>query len=72
MSGEIVNLRQARKRKARAEAEAKAADNRVRFGRTKVEKALGDARRDLEARRIEGHRLAGSPAEGEPEDDQRR
>jgi hypothetical protein len=30
---EIVNLRQARKNKARAEQEAKAAQNRVAFGR---------------------------------------
>ena len=37
---EIVNLRQARKQKARAEKEARAAENRVSFGRTKAEKKL--------------------------------
>lgn len=36
--GEIVNLRMARKRKARAEAETEAAANRAKFGRTKAEK----------------------------------
>ena len=37
---EIVNLRRARKGKARAEKDARAADNRVRFGRTKAERAV--------------------------------
>ena len=32
--GEIVNLRRARKAKARGEAEAKAAENRIVFGRS--------------------------------------
>jgi hypothetical protein len=36
---EIVNLRAARKARARAAADAKAAVNRVAFGRTKGEKA---------------------------------
>ncbi len=35
---EIVNLRRARKRKARAEKETRAAGKRTRFGRTKAEK----------------------------------
>jgi hypothetical protein len=34
---EIVNLRQARKAKARAEREAEAADIRARFGLTKAD-----------------------------------
>ncbi len=54
---DIVNLRQARKRKARADKEAQAQANRVAFGRTKEERRLGEARKDLEARRLEGHRL---------------
>ena len=37
---EIVNLRQARKQKARAEKEARATENRASFGRTKAEKKL--------------------------------
>jgi hypothetical protein len=36
---EIVNLRMARKAKARGEAEAAASRNRVKFGRSKAEKA---------------------------------
>lgn len=54
---DIVNLRQARKRKERAAKEAQAEANRVAFGRTKEERHLGKARKDLEARRLEGHRL---------------
>ena len=53
---EIVNLRQARKRKARAEKEAQAAENRVAFGRPKAERSLGKAQRDIDLRRLEGHR----------------
>jgi hypothetical protein len=35
---DIINLNKHRKHKARADAERRAADNRVRFGRTKAEK----------------------------------
>jgi hypothetical protein len=35
---EIVNLRQARKHKARADKDQQAAENRAKFGRTKGEK----------------------------------
>lgn len=42
---EIINLRRARKAKARSAAEAEAAANRTRFGRTKAEKAQGEAER---------------------------
>jgi len=53
---EIVNLRQARKRKARSDKEARAAENRVAFGRTKAEKRLAKAEQDLADRRVEAHR----------------
>ena len=53
---EIVNLRQARKRKARAGKEAKAAENRVAFGRPKAERSLSEVRREIDQRRLEGHR----------------
>jgi hypothetical protein len=53
---EIVNLRQARKRKARTDKEALAASNRIAFGRSKAERRLGDARQDLADRRLDGHR----------------
>jgi hypothetical protein len=53
---EIVNLRQARKRKARSDREAKAAENRIAFGRTKAERELSDAKTTLEARRLDSHK----------------
>ncbi|MCG6121362.1 MAG: DUF4169 family protein [Microvirga sp.] len=56
MSGEIVNLRLARKRKAREDAEAKAADNRVKFGRAKAEKSLSAARETLAEKKLEAHK----------------
>jgi len=38
MTADIINLRNARKAKARAKNDARAAENRVRFGRTKAER----------------------------------
>jgi len=35
-----MNLNKARKARARSEAKTRAAENRIRFGRTKAEKAL--------------------------------
>lgn len=55
MSGEVVNLRRARKAKARAQAEKTAAENRVAYGLSKADKALRQARDDLAARRLDGH-----------------
>ncbi|KZS54228.1 DUF4169 domain-containing protein [Rhizobium anhuiense] len=40
MSAEIINLRQFRKKQARSEKEKQAEQNRISFGRTKVEKQL--------------------------------
>ncbi|HOV03317.1 MAG TPA: DUF4169 family protein [Hyphomicrobiales bacterium] len=56
MSGEIVNLRQFRKGKARADKAASAAENRAKHGRSKAEKTLEAARDTLAGRRHEGHR----------------
>ena len=51
---EIVNLRQARKQKARAEKEAAAAAKRAKFGRTKGERRQTDAERARAARDLDG------------------
>jgi len=53
---EIVNLRQARKAKARTVKEAEASANRVKFGRTKAEKAVEAAKKALEGKRLDGHK----------------
>src|SRR3546814_19118024 len=51
---DIINLNKHRKQKARIEAERQAADNRVRFSRTKAEKdkAAAEADAEAEARRV--------------------
>jgi len=50
---EIVNLRRARKAKARAEKDKAADENRARFGRTKAEKTASRAEQDRAARRLD-------------------
>jgi hypothetical protein len=53
---EIINLRKARKAKARAEKEAAAAENREKFGQLKEERSLNEASKDLLARKLDAHR----------------
>ena len=57
MVAEIINLRQVRKERDKAAREAKAAQNRVLFGRPKKAKTLAETRKALEQSRHEGHRL---------------
>ena len=56
---EIVNLRQARKRKERRRRETTAKENRARFGRSKAEASLEASQRALEAARLDGHQQDG-------------
>lgn len=53
---DIVNLRSVRKRKAREEKERKAEENRVRHGRSRVDKLAQRAERDRDAAALDGHR----------------
>jgi hypothetical protein len=53
---DILSLSKARKAKAKADKEAGAAENRVKFGRTKAEKAADKARRDLAEKGIDAHK----------------
>ena len=53
---EIVNLRRARKQKARAAAETEAASNRVTYGRTKAERNQSKAEREAADRNLDGHK----------------
>jgi hypothetical protein len=53
---EIVNLRLARKRRARAAEEAKAAQNRAQFGASRALRDAEQANRAAIERRHEGHR----------------
>ncbi len=54
---EIVNLRRARKGKVREKKEARAADNRVRFGRTKAEKRESEAERGRVEKKLDGKKI---------------
>lgn len=54
--GEVVNLRNARKRQARTKAEIEAAANRIAYGAPKYLKAETEAERALASRRLEAHR----------------
>ena len=53
---EVVNLRRARKDKARTAREEEAAARRRRFGRTKAEKTAEETERARKTRLLEGHR----------------
>ena len=54
---DIVNLRRARKDKARREREVEADANRRRFGRTKVQKANDSNAKQQAERAIDGKRI---------------
>ncbi|MGR3709992.1 MAG: DUF4169 family protein [Alterinioella nitratireducens] len=49
-----VNLNRARKEKARAERKTRADENAARFGRTKAERMLEEARARKAARELDG------------------
>jgi hypothetical protein len=53
---DIINLRKARKAKARAEKEAEAAENRAKHGRPKEERSQSEAAKDLLDRKLDAHR----------------
>ena len=57
--GNIVKFRGARKRLERELDEQRAAENRVRHGRGKAERALESARKTKACRELEQHRITG-------------
>lgn len=58
---EIVNLRRARKERARAEKDARAADNRTRFGRTKAAKREAEVERTRSETALDGKKFEDDP-----------
>ena len=54
--GDIINLRQARKARARADQQRLADSNRAKFGRTKAEKQAQSMEEERQIRKIEGVR----------------
>lgn len=59
--GEVINLKQYRKRKAREEAAAVGAENRARHGRAKADKKAEKAERERAARELEAKRREDEP-----------
>jgi len=57
VTAEIINLKQARKNRARAEAEKQAEENRLKFGRSKAEKTLTSAEKNLSDKNLDGSKL---------------
>ena len=57
MSAEIVNLRQARKARARTDREKEAEANRAKFGRTKAERRQSDGETKLADKRLDALKL---------------
>ena len=55
---EIVNLRQAKKTRARAEKRAAGDENAARFGRTKADVALQRAQADKATATLDAHKRA--------------
>ena len=77
MTGDVVNLRQFRKQKARTEKDKTAEQNRISFGRTKAEKQLTRTLNDKASKALDqgkretctgrhGRRRIGAPANAEP------
>jgi hypothetical protein len=56
MTGQPVNLRRARKHKARQQARAEADASAARHGEARPVRSLRQAQDELEARRLGGHR----------------
>jgi hypothetical protein len=55
--GDVVNLNKYRKKKAREEREKLAAHNRNKHGLTPAERALRERKRELQDKRLDGHKL---------------
>jgi hypothetical protein len=60
--GDLVNLKQFKKRARRERSEQEAAANRARFGRTKSERALDEARASRAGDLLDQHRIDGEDA----------
>ena len=56
MSGDVVNLRMARKARARTQAQSTAAANRAKFGETSQVRKARDAETVRAARTLDGNR----------------
>jgi hypothetical protein len=53
--GDLVNLKRFRKRTERGQAEREAEANRVKFGRTRAERALSERNKQTQERVLDAH-----------------
>jgi hypothetical protein len=60
--GDLVNLKQFKKRASRERSEQEAAGNRARFGRTKSERALDELRASCSSDLLDQHSIDGEDA----------
>jgi hypothetical protein len=60
--GDLVNLKQFRKRAAKERSEQEAAANRTRFGRTRSERKLEELRTERASEHLDQHRIDGEDA----------
>ena len=60
--GDLVNLKQFKKRAAREQSEQDAAANRARFGRTRSERELEEAHSERAHELLDQHRIDGGDA----------
>ena len=60
--GDLVNLKQFKKRTARERSEQEAAANRARFGRTRSERSLEELRADRARESLDQHQIDGEDA----------
>jgi hypothetical protein len=56
MSGDVINLRRARKERARREKRERGDMNATVHGVSRAERTLAESRSELEARKLDGHR----------------
>ncbi len=54
---EIINLNKKRKARARTQKEKTASENRIKFGRTKQEKTIGQRNAKSAEQRLAGHKI---------------
>lgn len=70
MTGEIINFRKAKKAADRIAKEKTAAENRVKFGRSKADRQRLDAEEEIKRKRIDQHLIeAGATAKPRAEDE---
>jgi hypothetical protein len=60
--GNLVNLKQFRKRVAKQRSEQEAVANRTRFGRTRSERELDELRSERASEHLDQHRIDGEDA----------